>query len=160
MAGLVRVARKVFDELPERSAVVHTNMVSGYAQDGRYEDAMWAFDAMVGEGFEPGGVALASVLSACARSGGLEMGRRVHKLMEERGMMAPVGVILGTALVDMYAKNATIREAVKVFEGMPEWHTLISGLAHDGHGDEALAMFQRMRREGMPLNTTTLVGVP
>ncbi|XP_037478581.1 pentatricopeptide repeat-containing protein At5g56310-like [Triticum dicoccoides] len=166
VAGLIGVARKVFDELPERSVVVYTTMVSGYAQNGRYQDAMGAFDEMLNEGFEPGAVVLASVLSACARSesGGLVMGRRVHDIMERRGMAAPVGVILGTALVDMYGKNGAIEEAVAVFKGMPErhtatWNALISALAHHGHGKDALAMFEQMRQEGVPPNATTLVGV-
>ena len=141
-------------------------MVSGYTQNGRYKDAMRAFDDMLDEGFEPGPLVLASVLSACARSesGGLVMGRRVHDIMERRGMAAPVGVILGTALVDMYAKNGVIDEAVSVFTGMPQrdtatWNALISGLAHHGHAEDALAMFQQMRQEGVLPNATTLVGI-
>ncbi|CAM0954310.1 unnamed protein product [Alopecurus aequalis] len=166
VAGRLPAARKVFDGLPERSAVVYTTMVSGYAQNGRYEHAMGAFDAMLNEGFEPSPVALASVLSACARSesGGLVMGQRVHDIMERKGMAAPLGVILSTALVDMYAKNGAIDEAVAVFKGMPQrhtatWNALISGLAHHGHGKRALARFQQMQREGVPPNATTFVGV-
>ncbi|KAL5205056.1 hypothetical protein ABZP36_009927 [Zizania latifolia] len=166
VAGLVPVARRVFDELPERSAVVYTTMVSGYGQNGMHDEAMWVFEEMIRDGFEPGGAALASVLSACARSGshGLEMGRRVHDLMEAKGMTAPVGVILGTALVDMYAKTGAMEEAMVVFEEMPErhtatWNALITGLAHHGHGEGALATFHRMRREGVRPNATTLVGV-
>ncbi|GJN06604.1 hypothetical protein PR202_ga24350 [Eleusine coracana subsp. coracana] len=118
VAARLRAARKVFDEVPERNAAVYTTMVSAYAQNGRHQDAIGMFDEMLHEGIEPGGAALASVLSACARSalGGLEMGRRVHDIMEARGMTSPVGVVLGTALVDMYAKNGAIREAVAVFE--------------------------------------------
>uniref|UniRef100_A0A0D9XS39 Pentacotripeptide-repeat region of PRORP domain-containing protein n=1 Tax=Leersia perrieri TaxID=77586 RepID=A0A0D9XS39_9ORYZ len=168
VAGLVGVARKVFDGMPERSGVVYTSMVSAYAQNGMYEDAMVVFEEMVGvEGLELRGAAVASVLSACARSGGsrgLEMGRRVHGMMEERGMTAPVGVILGTALVDMYAKTGAMEEAMEVFDGMPErctatWNALITGLARHGHGEGALSTFHRMRREGVPPNATTLVGV-
>ncbi|KQJ88532.1 pentatricopeptide repeat-containing protein At5g56310 [Brachypodium distachyon] len=166
VAGLIGVARKVFDGLPERSTVVYTTMVSGYTLNGCYEDAMGAFGEMINEGFEPGDVVLASVLSACARSesGGLVIGRRVHNIIEMRGVEAPVGVILSTALVDMYAKNAAIEEAVTVFKGMPErrtatWNALISGLAHHGHGKYALVMFQQMLQEGVPPNATTFVGV-
>ncbi|OEL19437.1 Pentatricopeptide repeat-containing protein [Dichanthelium oligosanthes] len=164
VAGRLRAARGVFDAVPDRNANLYTTMVSAYAQNGRHEDAIAAFEEMVREGFEPGGAALSSVLSACARSasGGLEMGRRVHDLMAARGVAE--GTILGTALVDMYAKNGAIREAVVVFEGMPErrapatWNALISGLAHHGHGERALDMFRRMQREGVPPNATTLVG--
>uniref|UniRef100_A0A0E0MFH0 Pentacotripeptide-repeat region of PRORP domain-containing protein n=1 Tax=Oryza punctata TaxID=4537 RepID=A0A0E0MFH0_ORYPU len=168
VAGLVPLARRVFDELPERSAVVCTTMVSGYAQNGMHEDAMRAFEEMVDDGLEPRGAALASVLSSCARSGsrGLEMGRRVHELiMEARRVTAPVvGVILGTALVDMYAKTGAMEEAIAVFDGMPErctatWNALITGLAHHGHGEVALATFHQMRRDGVLPNAATLVGV-
>ncbi|KAL6875749.1 hypothetical protein ACP4OV_013262 [Aristida adscensionis] len=165
-AGRIGAARRVFDEVPHRNANLYTTMVSACAQNGRHEDAIGAFTEMVDEGFEPGGAALASVLSACARSasGGLQMGRRVHDLMEARGLTAPVGAVLGTALVDMYAKNGAIREAVAVFDGMPErlpatWNALISGLAHQGHGEHALAVFRQMQREDVPPNATTLVGV-
>ncbi|BAH95269.1 pentatricopeptide repeat-containing protein At5g66520 [Oryza sativa Japonica Group] len=167
LAGLVPLARRVFDGLPERSAVVCTTMVSGYAQNGMHEDAMRSFEEMVGDGIEPHGAALASVLSSCARSGsrGLEMGRRVHELMESRRVTAPVvGAILGTALVDMYAKTGAMEEATAVFDRMPErqtatWNALITGLAHHGHGEVALATFHRMRRDGVPPNGATLVGV-
>ncbi|RCV38174.1 hypothetical protein SETIT_8G121200v2 [Setaria italica] len=164
VAGRLRAARRVFDEVPERNANLYTTLVSACTQNGRHEDAMAGFDEMVREGFEPGGAALSSVLSACARSasGGLEMGRRVHDLIAARRGGAE-GAILGTALVDMYAKNGAIREAVEVFDGMPErvpatWNALISGLAHHGHGERALGVFRRMRREGVLPNATTLVG--
>nr|CAB3489795.1 unnamed protein product [Digitaria exilis] len=153
VAGRVRAARRVFDEVPERNANLYTTVVSACAQNGRHEDAMAAFEEMVREGFEPGGAALSSVLSACARSasGGLEMGRRVHDLMAARGVAE--GTILGTALVDMYAKNGAIREALAVFDGMPERR-----LAHHGHGNRALDVFRRMQQEGVSPNATTLVG--
>lgn len=164
VAGRLRTARRVFDEMPERNAAVYTTMVSTYAQNGQHEDAMAAFHEMVCMGFEPCGATLASVLSACARSasGGLKMGRHVHDLMVARGV--PVGTILGTALVDMYVRNGAIEEALAAFDGLPErrvpsaWNALISGLAHHGYSECALDFFRRMQWEGVPPNATTLVG--
>ncbi|CAN6381255.1 unnamed protein product [Urochloa humidicola] len=164
VGGRLGDARRVFDAVPERNANLYTTVVSACAQNGRHEEAMAAFDEMVREGFEPGGATLSSVLSACARSAssGLQMGRRVHDLMAARGVAE--GAILGTALVDMYAKNGAIREAVAVFEGMTErrvpamWNALISGLVHHGQGQRALGMFRRMQQEGVPPNAMTLVG--
>ncbi|CAD6253941.1 unnamed protein product [Miscanthus lutarioriparius] len=127
VVGRLRAARRVFDEVPERNAGVYTTMVSTYAQNGRHEDAMAAFDEMVRVGFQPCGAMLASVLSACARSasGGLEMGRHVHDLMVARGMA--VGTILGTALIDMYVKNGAIKEAFAVLDGLPERRVPVHG---------------------------------
>jgi pentatricopeptide repeat protein len=163
MAGRLGAARRVFDEVHQRNANLYTTLVSACAQNGRHEDAIAAFDEMVREGFEPGGAALSSVLSSCARSasGGLEMGCRVHDLIAARGG-GTEGAILGTALVDMYAKNGAIQEAVEVFDGMTErmpatWNALISGLAYQGHGERALDVFRQMQWERVPPNATTLV---
>jgi pentatricopeptide repeat protein len=165
VGGRLGAARKVFDEVPERNANMYTTMVSAYRQNGRHQDAITAFDEMIQEEYEPSGPALASVLSVCARSasGGLDMGRRVHDIMEALGMMSPVDVVLGTALVDMYAKNGAIQGAVAVFDGMPvhhtaTWNTLISVLAHHGQGELALDMFRWMQRERVLPNATTFVG--
>ena len=93
-------------------------MISEYAQNFCSNEALVLFDQMVAEGFEPNNATLASVLSACARSGCLELGERIHLFLKEKGI--EVGVILGTALVHMYAKNGAILVAQELFDSMCE----------------------------------------
>ncbi|ONK77250.1 uncharacterized protein A4U43_C02F4620 [Asparagus officinalis] len=148
-SGMVVDARKVFDGTTERNSMIWTTMVSGYARNGLADEAIGLFEEMVGLGVELCGATMASVLSACARSGGLETGRRVHGIVKEKGV--EVGVILGTALVDMYAKNGAIFEAREVFVGMPErnvatWNAMICGLAHHGHSEGAVCLFRELER--------------
>ncbi|KAK6940003.1 Pentatricopeptide repeat [Dillenia turbinata] len=57
---------QVFDEVPERNLNIWTMMIFGYAQSCCPDDALELFDEMIAQGFEPNGVVLASVLSACA----------------------------------------------------------------------------------------------
>ncbi|XP_057983542.1 pentatricopeptide repeat-containing protein At5g06540-like [Malania oleifera] len=154
-------AVQVFDEVPQRNLSIWTTMVSGYAQNFCSNEALMVFDQMVEQGFEPNGATLASVLSACARSGCLELGERVHAFMEAKGI--EVGVILGTALVHMYARNGAISMAKKVFDSMRErniatWNAMICGLAAHGHA-EALHLFQMLEREQVAPNDITFVGV-
>lgn len=158
----VRNARRVFDAVPERSLSIWTTMISGYAQNYCSNEALELFDQMIVEGFEPNGATLASVLSACAQSGCLDLGGKIHVFMEEKGI--EVGVILGTALVHMYAKNGAISIAQKLFDSMPErniatWNAMICGLAVHGLAKEALDLFWKLEKEQIVPNNITFVGV-
>ncbi|RAL40887.1 unnamed protein product [Cuscuta campestris] len=161
-AGLYH-ARKLFDEFPEKGTTIWTTMVCGYAQNDESGNAIKLFKQMVDNGVEPNGATLASVLSACAQAGCLEMGKEVHVYMVERGM--EMGVILGTALVNMYAKNGAIVEATTCFFSMREkniatWNAMISGLAAHGHAKEAINLFKKLVVEKhLKPNDITLVGV-
>ena len=162
VSGDVRNARRVFDEVPVRSLSIWTTMISGYAQNYCSNEALELFDEMVVEGLEPNGATLASVLSACARSGCLDLGERVRVFMEEKGI--EVEVILGTALVHMYAKNGAILMAQKLFDSMSErniatWNAMICGLAVHGHAKEALDLFWKLEKEQIVPNDITFVGV-
>ncbi|XP_010250738.1 PREDICTED: pentatricopeptide repeat-containing protein At5g06540-like [Nelumbo nucifera] len=162
VSGNVSDARQLFEEASERNLIIWTTMVSGYAQNFCSNEALVLFDQMVSEGIEPNDATLASVLSACARSGCLELGERIHLFIKEKGI--EVGVILGTALVHMYAKNGAILMAQKLFDEMPEkntatWNAMICGLAVHGHAEEALDLFFQLDKREVAPNDITFVGV-
>ncbi|KAM7506498.1 hypothetical protein LguiA_016951 [Lonicera macranthoides] len=162
VASNLKDARQVFDQVPERNLSIWTTMICGYAQAHVADDALVLFDQMIVGQFEPNSVTLASVLSACAQSGCLDLGERVHLYMGQKGI--EVGVILGTALVHMYAKNGAIFMAKKCFHSMPKrntatWNTMICGLAAHGHAKEALDLFQELEKEKVVPNDITFVGV-
>ncbi|XP_041005826.1 pentatricopeptide repeat-containing protein At5g56310-like [Juglans microcarpa x Juglans regia] len=155
-------ARLLFVESPDRNLSIWTTMICGYAQNFCSNEALVLFDQMVVEGFEPNSVTLASVLSACAQSGCLELGERIHAFIKERGI--EVGVILSTALLHMYAKNGAISAARDLFDGMCEknvatWNAMICGLASHGHAEEALSLFWKLEKEKVVPNDITFVGV-
>ncbi|KAK1588473.1 hypothetical protein Q3G72_023715 [Acer saccharum] len=64
-------------------------------------------------GVKPDNVALVSTISACAHLGALEQGRWIHTYIKRRGIK--IDPILGSALVDMYAKCGDMEEAIEVF---------------------------------------------
>lgn len=160
--GNISDARQVFDEISERNLIIWTAMVSGYAQNFCLNEALTLFDRMILEGIEPNSATLASVLSACARAGGLDLGEKIHVFIREKGI--EVGVILGTALVDMYAKNGVISMARALFDVMPErniatWNAMICGLAMHGYGADALDFFWKLEIDKIVPNDITFVGV-
>jgi len=89
------------------------------------------------------------VLSACSVLGALETGKWVHSYIRRKRL--PLTIILGTALVDFYAKYGCIDDAVEAFESIPvknswTWTALIKGMATNGRGREALKLFSSMRK--------------
>ncbi|KAL2227722.1 pentatricopeptide repeat-containing protein At5g56310-like [Sesamum indicum] len=162
ISGGIGDARRVFDELDDRNLSIWTTMICGYAQNDFAEEAIRLFHRMIADGFEPNGVILCSVLSACAQSACLDLGEQIHEYVEQKGM--ELDVILGTALVNMYAKNGSLAKAKQCFYRLKEkniatWNAMICGLAVHGHVEEAICFFRMLEKEKVMLNDITLLGV-
>ena len=159
---LVR-ARELFDVMPERNVVSWTTVIGAYAQMKQPEEAVEVFRRMqVEEGIEPDGVALLSVLSACADLGAVDLGEWAHKFVVRRGLFQNIPLM--NAIIDMYMKCGCIEKAVEVFEGMEEksvvtWTTLIAGFALHGLGLQAVEIFRRMETENVAPNDVTFLVV-
>ena len=109
-------------------------------------------------GMELNYVSLCSILTACSQSRDLMMGRWVHAYALKR-KEKELNIMVGTALVDMYAKCGRIHVAYKFFKKMPQrnvvaWNAMLSGLAMHGLGRTALDMFPQMFKEAKPDDVT------
>ncbi|XP_027337719.1 pentatricopeptide repeat-containing protein At5g48910-like [Abrus precatorius] len=160
--GEVRVAEKIFDEMPERDVVSWSTMIMGYVQNGLLEDGLECFRVMRERGIRPNEAILVTVLSASAQLGLLGCGRLIHSTIEASRF--PITVPIGTALVDMYAKCGCIERARALFDGMLKkdiwtWNVMICGLASHDYPKEALALFQKFIDEGFCPVSVTFVGV-
>ncbi|KAM1207683.1 hypothetical protein COP2_008494 [Malus domestica] len=165
-AGLIGDAREVFDKMPERNVISWSCMIKGYVVCGAYKEALALFREMQkvdAGGVRPNEFTMSSVLLACGRLGALEHGKWVHAYIDKSGMQ--IDVVLGTALVDMYAKCGSIEKAKVVFDNMGPykdvmaWSSMISGLAMHGHATECLELFSEMIKLGVRPNAVTFVGV-
>ncbi|KAF8094094.1 hypothetical protein N665_0370s0029 [Sinapis alba] len=147
--GDVDEAIGVFNRVKVRDLVIWNSLITGYTQNGYADGAIDAFRKMQGEGFEPDAVTVSSVLSACAQSGRLDVGREVHSLINFKGI--ELNEFVSNALIDMYAKCGDLENATSVFESVSLrsvacWNSMISCLAIHGKGREALEMFRTMER--------------
>lgn len=155
-------ARKAFDEMTERDAVLWTSMLSGYARSGKPELAFLFFKEMVGQGIVLDAVVMVSLLLACAHLSQLNHGRSIHACAIRRTYDFPLA--LGNALMDMYVKCGAFEYARKIFDGMRyrdviSWTTLILGYGLNGNVDVALSLFDDMCFEGVKPNSVTFLGV-
>lgn len=155
-------ARKVFDKMGERSVVAWNAMISGYEQNGFAKEANALFNKMNEVGVLPDSTTFVSVLSACAQLGALSLGCWVHEYTDRNGL--DLNVVLGTSLINMYARCGSVRRAREVFDSMNvrnvvAWTAMISGYGMNGYGRQAIELFYEMRRSGSSPNSVTFVAV-
>ena len=111
--GQIGVAKKVFDEMLERDVVSWSTMITGYVQNGQLEEGLARFKEMSEIGLVPNEAILVMVLSASVQLGLLEYGRSVHLMMDSFDL--PMTVLIGTGIVNMYAKCGCIEHARHLF---------------------------------------------
>ncbi|CAL5026834.1 unnamed protein product [Urochloa decumbens] len=160
--GELAKARRLFNGMQSRDVVAWSAMISGYTQTDQCQEALALFSEMQVAEVEPNDVTMVSVLSACAVLGALETGKWVHSYIRKKQL--PLTVVLGTALVDFYAKCGCIDSAVEAFESMPAknpwtWTALIKGMASNGMGKEALELFSSMCKASIEPTDVTFIGV-
>ncbi|GMH02607.1 hypothetical protein Nepgr_004446 [Nepenthes gracilis] len=164
--GLISSARKLFDEMPERNVISWSCMINGYVRWGDCKEALALFREMQmlrRSDVRPNEFTMTGVISACGRLGAIEHGKWVHAYIDKCGMK--IDVVLGTALIDMYAKCGSIERARWVFDKLgPKkdvmtWSAMISGLAMHGHSEECHDLFVKMLNQGLRPNAVTFLGL-
>ncbi|EEF49973.1 pentatricopeptide repeat-containing protein, putative [Ricinus communis] len=160
--GMVKEARELFNDMREKDEISWSSMIDGYIKGGNYKEALEVFNVMQEEKIRPKKFVLSSVLAACANLGALDQGRWIHAYVKKNPMY--LDAVLGTALVDMYAKCGRLDMAWDVFETMKEkevftWNAMICGLAMHGRAEDAIKLFLKMQKEKVRSNEITFVGL-
>ncbi|KAM3328893.1 hypothetical protein ACQJBY_026162 [Aegilops geniculata] len=160
--GQVDRARVLFDRMPERDTVSWTAMIDGYVQAGQFREALEMFREMQLSKVRADEFTMVSIVTACAQLGALETGEWARIYMNRHGIK--MDTFAGNALIDMYSKCGSIERAMDVFNEMHSrdkftWTAVILGLAVNGHGEEAIDMFDRMLRAVEAPDEVTFIGV-
>ncbi|KAK4357494.1 hypothetical protein RND71_023104 [Anisodus tanguticus] len=151
-AGDLTGARELFDKMPNRDVISWTSMITGYCQANRFSEATALFQEMMAIKVKPNEVTVASVLSACARIGTLDLGKAVHDYVRQHAIK--MDIYVGNALVDMYL-NGFHDNALQLFsqmlgEGCKPTHGTFIGVllacAHAGLVDKGLEYFESMKK--------------
>lgn len=160
--GNMEKARSVFDGMPEKDIVSWGAMIQGYALNGLPKEAIDLFLQMQRENVKPDCYTVVGVLSACARLGALELGEWVSGLVDRNEFL--YNPVLGTALIDLYAKCGSMSRAWEVFKGMKEkdrvvWNAIISGLAMNGYVKISFGLFGQVEKFGIKPDGNTFIGL-
>ncbi|KAK2973090.1 hypothetical protein RJ640_023020 [Escallonia rubra] len=155
--GDLRAARTFFEDMPERNVVSWNCLISSYTQNGESEEALNLFVRMRMEGVDADGFTFVSALSACSLLGDLEFGKWIHYLVKD---WPKLGVIVGTALVEMYAKCGDVNRAFTTFLKIQNkdvfcYNVMIKSLAIHGMTGDAIKIFYSMQKKGLKPNDKT-----
>ncbi|XP_039144833.1 pentatricopeptide repeat-containing protein At1g19720-like [Dioscorea cayenensis subsp. rotundata] len=135
-----------------------TCLISGFVQNNRINEALDLFIDMQNAGVEPNEMTIACVISACASLKCLRKGRELHSYAIKRD--SATSVLVGNALVDMYAKCGSLDNAERVFDAIRgkdvfTWNTMIGGYAQFGSCGKAYELFCKMEDSGVQRNVIT-----
>ncbi|KAF9620025.1 hypothetical protein IFM89_010641 [Coptis chinensis] len=160
--GRIEDAKELFMEMPARDDVSWSAMIDGYMKGGYCKEALAIFQEMQNQGVRPKKFVLSSALAACANVGSFDQGRWIHAYLRRNSIR--VDAILGTSLVDMYAKCGRLELAWEVFENMKQkevftWNAMIGGLAMHGRAQDAIDLFLNMQRQRFRADKITFIGV-
>lgn len=161
-AGDMEMAQVLFDKMPFKNLVPWTIIISGYAEKGLVKEAKSLYNDLQKTGLRLDNVSYVSILSACAESGFLSLGKIVHASIKAANFKCSIAV--SNALVDMYSKCGAMKKAIDIFEEMSSrdlvsWNAMIQGLAMHGHGGKALEIFSRMKEERIQPDGVTFIGL-
>ncbi|KAI3445992.1 hypothetical protein Pfo_002657 [Paulownia fortunei] len=98
----------------------------------------------------------------CGNSKKFEDAKKVHDYFLRSTFRSDLQ--LNNKVLDMYSKCGSMTDARRVFDHMPDrnmdsWHLMINGYAANGLGDDGLALFEQMRKLGLPPNERTFLAV-
>lgn len=161
-SGCLDEARELFERSPVKDLVLWTTIINGYVQFKKVDEAMILFRYMQNDRVKPDKYTLVALLTGCAQLGSLEQGQWLHAYLEENGI--PIDAVVGTALIEMYAKCGCLDKSLHIFYQLNQkdtalWTSVISALAMNGNSSMALQLFSEMIRVGIRPDDITFIGV-
>ncbi|KAJ4757091.1 Pentatricopeptide repeat-containing protein [Rhynchospora pubera] len=153
--GMIDDVRLVFDQAKERDKTSWNSLISAYAKVGWPHVAVDVLGWMHRYGVRLTYSALSTVVKACNSLHCEEISRMIHGCVVKIGL--DLDMYVGSALVDLYAKNAGLEEAIEIFKNIPSpnlvaFNALIAGFcrlgneANNGIKVEALKLYRKMLR--------------
>lgn len=156
--GCLSDARELFEEMPQRDGGSWNAMITAYSQGGSPDEALSLFLCMNKLGVYANNITFASILGSCAAASELHLSRQIHGLITKYGFHR--NIILGSSLVDVYAKCQVMSDARKMFNEIQypnaiTWNVIVRRYLDYGDAREAVFMFSRMLSAKIrPLNYT------
>lgn len=156
-------ARKLFDSLDEKNAIIWTALFTGYVKLQQCEAVFELFTEFRSKELTvPDDLIIVSLLGACALQAALSPGKEIHGYVLRMRIL--MDKKMATAVVDMYSKCGSITYAENTFQKVTErdsvlYNVMIAGYAHHGHENEAIQLFQEMLEKGIKPNEVTYVAL-
>lgn len=148
-----------FDAMPVKNWVSWSAIIAGSVQNNELKGGLEQFKEMQREGVGVSQSVYASVFRSCAGLSDLKLGSQLHghALKSDFG----ADTIVGTAMLDMYAKCDNLLNARKVFNLLPNhnlqsYNALIVGYARGDRGFEGMQLFLLLLKSDLGFDEISL----
>ncbi|RYR79861.1 hypothetical protein Ahy_A01g004664 isoform C [Arachis hypogaea] len=145
--GDITFSRSTFNHLQKKNLFAWNSMVAAYVRSCRRHEALSCFNEfLLVSGLRPDFYTFPPVLKACLSD--RRISSSIHGFIIRHEWLEK-DVVIGNALVNMYAKLGAMDCARTVFEQLPvkdiiSWNTLITGYTQNGLASEAVDAFNMM----------------
>ncbi|KAJ4952253.1 hypothetical protein NE237_029085 [Protea cynaroides] len=161
--GKIKLARQVFEEIPEIDIVVWGAMIAGFAHNRLQRDAVTYLRKMVRQGIEPNSAILTAILPVIGELWARKLGQEVHGYVIKTKDYAKQ-LFIKSALIDMYCKCGDMDSGRQVFYCSMErnavsWTALMSGYVSNGRLEQALRSIIWMQKERVKPDVVTIATV-
>ncbi|KAL0535678.1 hypothetical protein IC582_030019 [Cucumis melo] len=133
--GVMDLAYKVFEEMPQRNTVSWSSIITGFAKQGCGVEAIRIFQLMLCSGqneVRPDEITFIGALTACSHAGLISDGIQLFQSMHKTFGVIPQIEHYG-CMVDLLSRAGLLSEALSLIESMPMkpnnavWGALLSG---------------------------------
>ncbi|CDY26156.1 BnaA06g12610D [Brassica napus] len=164
--GCLNDAKVIFKLNNNKNVVSWNTMVGGFSATGDPRLSLDAYSQMKSSGLLPDVFTVCSLLSACSQLKSLRLGKEVHGFIIRNRLERDSfdNAFIACSVIDMYAKNGSVMESFKVFDGLKErsvasWNAMVMGYGIHGRAKEAIKLFEEMQRTGHSPDELTFLGV-
>lgn len=160
--GITRSGCKLFNEMPVRSVVTWTAVITGLVRCGYNKEGLVYVSEMSMWKLEPDSFTYAIALKACADLGALQLGKAIHARTMKNGFH--VTSFVANSLASMYNKCGKLNYGLSLFERMRtkdvvSWTTVITTCEQMGHDVQAIEAFMQMQQSHVSPNEYTFAAV-
>ncbi|KAF9600414.1 hypothetical protein IFM89_009329 [Coptis chinensis] len=160
--GELKLSKRVFDGMVDRSLLSWNTMVTAYVQNGWSWEAIDIFLDLCNGSLRIDAFTVVSILPAYAEIASIREGMQMHCYITKLDF--DTNSLISNSVIHMYAKCGDIQAARQVFDRLlnkdvVSWNTIIMGYAIHGCGSVSVELFSKMQEEGIIPNESTFVSV-
>ncbi|KAK7351460.1 hypothetical protein VNO77_10944 [Canavalia gladiata] len=155
-------ARRVFDQIEQKSVISWSTLILGYAQEDNLPEAMHLFRQLRESRQKLDGFVLSSLIGVFADLALMEQGKQMHAYT----LKVPYGseISVANSILDMYMKCGLTDQADALFREMLarnviSWTIMITGYGKHGIGNKAVELFNEMQANGIEPDSVTYLAV-
>ncbi|KAK8494994.1 hypothetical protein V6N13_100035 [Hibiscus sabdariffa] len=153
---------RFFHQMPEKNWVSWSAVITGCVQNDKFIKGVELFKEMQRECIGVSQSTYASIFRSCAGFSAFWLGTQLHGHSLKTNFASDL--IVGTAILDMYAKCGSMIEAQKIFNLFPihnlqSFNAIIIGYAQSCHAIQALHLFQHLLTSDLGFDEISLSGV-